>query len=149
MVKNIYSIGCIVIVTTAVNFMSYSAIAQDKFNINRKLAQLSQQAPQLNKKILIIALTAYKKALANGAVKNPVLTIIDYSLPSRQPRMWIFNITKQVLLYNTYVAHGKNSGGDVAYHFSNKIASKETSLGTFVTGNTYFGAHGYSLNLRG
>jgi hypothetical protein len=119
------------------------------FNMNQELQHLSQTAPQLNKDVLKLALTAYKKATDNGEVKKPVLTVIDYSLPSNKQRMWIFDIYNERLLYNTYVAHGRNSGGDVPNHFSNKLSSKETSLGTYITRNTYIGSKGYSLNLQG
>jgi L,D-transpeptidase catalytic domain len=118
-------------------------------NLDHQVEQLSQTAPELNKKILKIALTAYQKVQAKGVVKNPVLTVIDYSLPSNKQRLWIFNLDKGQLLYHTYVAHGKNSGLEVPNHFSNKMSSKETSLGTFITKGTYFGAKGYSLNLEG
>lgn len=123
--------------------------AQTGFDINKEVQHLSQKAPQLNKKVLKLALTAYKKASDKGAVKKPVLTVIDYSLPSNKQRMWIFDLKKERLLYNTYVAHGKNSGMDVPHHFSNKSSSRETSLGTYVTRNTYIGSKGYSLNLQG
>lgn len=114
-----------------------------------KLEQLSQAAPKLDKKVLRLALAAYDKASSKGSVKKPVLTVIDYSLPSNKQRMWIFDLSKNKLLYNTYVAHGKNSGADVAKHFSNKSSSKATSLGTFVTKDTYMGSKGLSLNLQG
>ncbi|MBA2711563.1 MAG: murein L,D-transpeptidase catalytic domain family protein [Tatlockia sp.] len=119
------------------------------FDINQQLKHLSQKAPQLNQKVLKLALTAYKKASDKGAVKKPVLTVIDYSLPSNKQRMWVFDLGKEKLLYNTYVAHGRNSGMDTPKHFSNKNSSKETSLGTFVTRDTYIGHKGYSLNLQG
>lgn len=63
--------------------------------------------------------------------------------------MWIFDLNKERLLYNTYVAHGKNSGMDVPRHFSNTMSSKESSLGTYVTRDTYYGSKGLSLNLQG
>lgn len=119
------------------------------FDINNHLKKLSQKAPQLNRKVLKLALTAYKKASEKGAVKKPVLTVIDYSLPSNKQRMWVFDLGKQKLLYNTYVAHGQNSGMTTPNHFSNRNSSKETSLGTYVTRDTYIGSKGYSLNLQG
>ena len=63
--------------------------------------------------------------------------------------MWIFDVQKETLLYNTYVAHGKNSGSVVPNHFSNKSDSKQTSLGTYITRDTYYGSKGLSLNLQG
>jgi hypothetical protein len=118
-------------------------------NLTTKVMHLSRQAPQLNKRVLKMALTAYKKAGRTSVVKKPVLTVIDYSLPSSQQRMWVFDVKRERLLYNTYVAHGKNSGMTVPNHFSNQMSSKETSLGTFVTKDTYMGSKGYSLNLQG
>ncbi len=119
------------------------------FNINQEVQSLSQKAPLLNKQVLKLALTAYKNADNKGAVKRPVLTVIDYSLPSSKQRMWIFDLDHDRLLYNTYVAHGRNSGMDTPHHFSNLNSSKETSLGTYITRDTYIGSKGYSLNLQG
>lgn len=124
-------------------------VKQTRPDINTQVQHLAQKAPQLNKKVLQMALTAYKKASSKGAVKKPVLTVIDYSLPSNKQRMWVFDLKKERLLYNTYVAHGKNSGMDTPHHFSNRSSSKETSLGTYVTRDTYIGHKGYSLNLQG
>lgn len=120
----------------------------EKF-IHTEVEQLSAEAPDLNKNVLELGLTAYAKALSNGLVKRHVLTVIDYSLPSNKQRMWVFNLNSNHLLYNTYVAHGKNSGNNLAHHFSNANNSKESSLGTFITSGTYIGSKGYSLNLKG
>ncbi len=118
-------------------------------NLSSKLMHLSRQAPKLKKHVLKMALVAYKKAGRRGGVKKPILTVIDYSLPSWQQRMWIFDLKHERLLYNTYVAHGRNSGLTVPNHFSNQVSSKQTSLGTYITQNTYMGSKGYSLNLKG
>lgn len=118
-------------------------------DVSTQLQHLSQRAPQLNKEVLKLALTAYEKASSKGTVKKPVLTVIDYSLPSSKQRMWVFDLRKEKLLYNTYVAHGMNSGMSTPHHFSNKSSSKETSLGTYVTRDTYMGSKGLSLNLQG
>ena len=61
-------------------------------NISAHVDHLSQKAPSLNKKVLKLALAAYHKASSKGAVKKPVLTVIDYSLPSSKQRMWIFDV---------------------------------------------------------
>lgn len=119
------------------------------FDINREVSHLSQKAPNLNVRVLKLALTAYEKARENGKAQKPVLTVIDYSLPSNKQRMWIFDVKSERLLYNTYVAHGRNSGADVANHFSNRPSSLASSLGTYVTKDTYFGSKGLSLNLQG
>ncbi len=132
------------------NITSSAALyAQPKQDLSVKINHLSRKAPKLSKKVLRLALTAYQKARARGEVKKPVLTVIDYSLPSWKQRMWVFDLKHEKLLYHTYVAHGRNSGNDVPRHFSNQFESKETSLGTYVTKGTYFGSKGYSLNLQG
>ncbi|MFC3909431.1 murein L,D-transpeptidase catalytic domain family protein [Legionella dresdenensis] len=118
-------------------------------NVSVQVQHLSVKAPQLNKQVLTLALNAYNKASIKGNVKKPMLTVIDYSLPSSKQRMWIFDISKEKLLYNTYVAHGRNSGMDIPRHFSNQASSKETSLGTYVTRDTYIGSKGLALNLQG
>ncbi len=134
----------------ASNMTSSSVLyANSTFDINKEVSNLSQTAPQLDKNVLKLALTAYQKATIKGAVKKQVLTVIDYSLPSSKQRMWIFDLQKDKLLYNTYVAHGQNSGMTTPNHFSNKTSSKATSLGTFVTKDTYMGSKGISLNLDG
>src|SRR5205085_582289 len=74
---------------------------------------------------------------------------IDYSLPSSQQRLFVFDLAKKKLLFHELVAHGKNSGGNITNFFSNEPGSEATSLGLFVTQDTYIGHNGYSLRLRG
>jgi hypothetical protein len=126
-----------------------TAVVISNNDINQQVQNLSQKAPMLDKKVLKLALAAYKTAMTNKSVKKSVLTIIDYSLPSSKQRMWVFDLHKNRLLYNIYVAHGMNSGMNTPHHFSNKLNSKETSLGTYVTQDTYIGTKGLSLNLQG
>ena len=123
--------------------------SKQSFDVAAETKHLGQKAPRLNRHVLQLALAAYKKASIRGAVKKQVLTVIDYSLPSSKQRMWIFDVNHDKLLYNTYVAHGQNSGMNTPSHFSNIMSSKQTSLGTFVTRDTYMGSKGYSLNLQG
>ncbi|BCA95436.1 hypothetical protein TUM19329_17970 [Legionella antarctica] len=128
---------------------STTTFAKTGPDLNSQLQHLSHRAPQLNKNVLKLALTAYTNADKRGAVRKPVLTVIDYSLPSNKQRMWVFDVRNERLLYNTYVAHGKNSGVNRANHFSNQESSKQSSLGTYITKDTYIGHKGYSLNLQG
>ena len=118
-------------------------------DLTLQVQHLSQKAPALKKNVLKLALTAYYNATEKGGVKKPILTVIDYSLPSSQQRMCIFYLNKKPFIYNTYVAHGRNSGDTVANHFSNAPNSKATSLGTYITQDTYVGSKGLSLNLKG
>lgn len=113
------------------------------------LQKLHHHAPTINSEVLKLAMNAFEHAYLEGHVKKPYLTIIDYSLPSSEKRMWVFDIEHDKLLFQTHVAHGVGSGSLFATHFSNLPQSKESSLGTYVTEQTYFGGKGYSLNLQG
>ena len=143
-----FLVGLILMVFISANIASDTHLNSTR-DINTEVAHLSQVAPQIDKKALKLALTAYQKATAAGEAKKPVLTVVDYSKPSSTQRMWVFDMNQEKLLFNTYVAHGKNSGGTIPTHFSNRESSKASSLGTYVTGSTYSGSHGYSLNIKG
>lgn len=78
-----------------------------------------------------------------------VLSIVDFSLPSTQKRLFVIDVENFKLLFNTYVAHGRNSGKEYASHFSNRPESNMSSLGFYITQNTYNGEHGLSLKLEG
>jgi hypothetical protein len=111
---------------------------------------LHAEAPGLRTDVLKLALNAEQCAAAQGLVKrSDLLTVIDYSLPSSTPRLFVFNIAQHKLLFRELVAHGKNSGDNIANFFSNSPSSLATSIGLFVTADTYFGHNGYSLRLKG
>lgn len=111
---------------------------------------LLRQAPGLRENVLRLALDASGCAAQKGLVKRrELLTVIDYSLPSDQKRLFVFNVATGKLLYRELVAHGKNSGGNLTRYFSNSHGSLATSMGLFVTAGTYVGGNGYSLRLRG
>ncbi len=113
-------------------------------------ATLLGQAPGLTADALRLALKATENAAREGLVtRMDLLTVIDYSLPSTQPRLFVFDLAQKKLLYRELVAHGVNSGDNLTTRFSNQIDSRATSLGLFVTAGTYFGSNGYSLRLRG
>jgi len=78
-----------------------------------------------------------------------ILSIVDFRLSSKEKRMWIIDIEKKEVLYNIYVAHGKNSGEEYATYFSNTPNSLQSSLGFYVTKETYYGKNGLSLKLKG
>jgi hypothetical protein len=147
--NTIFSLVSMAVMAITSPLTSSVPAVKGKSDIGTQVSHLAQKAPELNKKVLKYALTAYKQAAKHGDVKKSVLTVIDYSLPSSKQRMWIFDVNKEKLLYHTYVAHGQNSGMNVPHHFSNQSSSKATSLGTFVTKDTYMGSKGLSLNLKG
>ena len=77
------------------------------------------------------------------------LTIVDFNIPSSEKRLWIIDLASNQTLFHTYVAHGKNTGGLMAEHFSNTPHSNQSSLGFYITDQTYYGQNGYSLRLDG
>lgn len=97
-----------------------------------------------------LAYKGYYKLLEEGAVNRPdVLTIADFSKSSSQNRFYVIDMEEGKILYHTLVAHGRKSGLIYATDFSNKPESNKSSLGFYVTLNTYFGEKGYSLKLKG
>jgi hypothetical protein len=97
-----------------------------------------------------MALNAASCAVRSGAVSAPpTLTVIDYSKPSTERRLWVFDLKAKELVYEELVAHGQGSGANMATEFSNDNESHQTSLGLFVTRDTYVGKNGYSLRLDG
>jgi hypothetical protein len=100
--------------------------------------------------VLKLALNAVSCGIASGDLEPPpTLTLIDYSLPSTTPRLWVFDLRSGKLLFNELVAHGRNSGDNMATHFSDAMESRETSIGLFRTADAYVGHKGYSLRLDG
>jgi hypothetical protein len=118
--------------------------------VNLNEAKLARKAKNLNPVVLSIALDAYRDALKDGHATKPYLVVIDYSKPAHQKRMWIFDLQRQQKLYELHVTHGLNTGNKThAFEFSNRLGSLQSSLGVFVTKNTYVGRQGYSLRLEG
>jgi hypothetical protein len=86
---------------------------------------------------------------AGSVTERRTLTVIDYSRSSTEKRLWVFDLEQRLLVYEELVAHGQGSGGDLATAFSNTSGSHQSSLGLFVTNETYVGQNGYSLRLDG
>ena len=105
---------------------------------------------KLSKDAFRYAMIGYFNLKDGNYLKNPdILSIADYSLPSTEKRFFVLDLKKETLLYNSLVAHGRNTGLKYARRFSNIPESKKSSLGFTVTGETYYGKHGLSLRLRG
>lgn len=119
------------------------------FNVDQKLKIISEKAPDLDQDILKRALSAFKTVNDQGSVNKQVLTVIDYGKASNQKRMWVIDLENDEVPFHTYVSHGKNSGQLYATNFSNIVNSKKTSLGTYLTANSYHGSRGYALRLQG
>lgn len=95
------------------------------------------------------ALEGYYLLKEEGKVQNDFLTIIDFSLSSKEKRCWVINVDENKIIFNSLVAHGQNSGEDFADSFSNSNESYKSCLGFFTTGEVYSGKHGLSLKLDG
>ncbi len=91
----------------------------------------------------------YYKLSDKKLFDKEILTIIDFSLSSTKKRMWVLDMKNNKVLFHNLVAHGKNTGGEFATKFSNTVNSLQSSLGFFVTAETYYGGNGYSMFIDG
>jgi hypothetical protein len=111
-----------------------------------------QRAPlgSIDTHVFDMALGAARCAVRSGAVAVPsTLTVIDYSKASTEKRLWVYDVASHALLYEELVAHGQGSGANFATTFSDEPNTHSSSLGLFVTEDTYVGHNGYSLRLDG
>lgn len=77
------------------------------------------------------------------------VTICDFSLSANEKRLWVIDLCSKKVLFHSLVSHGKNTGEEFATEFSNTEGSHQSSLGFYITSNTYQGSNGYSLRLEG
>jgi hypothetical protein len=104
----------------------------------------------LNRDAFENAKKGWEKLAGEGKLSNPsIMAIVDFSQPSAKKRLYVLDMENYKVLFNTLVAHGRNSGKDWAKSFSNKISSFKSSPGFYITGETYTGSNGYSLRLTG
>lgn len=104
----------------------------------------------LKKSVFFAGLKGYEYLVSKNKIRREgILTICDYSQSSSQKRLYVLDLDHAKVLFNTYVSHGKNSGGEYATSFSNREDSHKSSLGFMVTADTYIGKAGYSLHLDG
>jgi hypothetical protein len=122
--------------------------AENKGELLYNEANLKQYG--LSEEAFNYAWKGYQELLEKNLVnREEYLTICDFSQSSRQKRLYIIDVNSHKLLRNTWVAHGKNSGAEYATKFSNRPESLQSSLGFYVTADTYIGKHGLSLRMRG
>ncbi len=120
---------------------NYSNMLYDSLNLN---------SVGLSKQAFDHAIKGFDYLIKTGEIKNDnIISIADFSLPSSAKRLFVIDLSKVELVFNTYVAHGVNSGKSIAKNFSNKPESNKSSLGFYETSNTYIGGHGYSLRIDG
>jgi hypothetical protein len=136
--------------TTPYKTLSYNpaneyALKSVDISLYNKLAD-----PDLSCDVFLSALNVHQRLLNEGQLINHnILTIIDFSKPSSQERLFVIDLEKEKIIFKTLVAHGKNSGENYATRFSNNPRSHQSSLGFYITESTYMGRHGYSLRLNG
>ena len=124
-------------------------------NANTVLAEpalagaLATAAPAVDSRVLELAVASLDCAQRSTSAAAKRLAVIDYSLPSTQPRLWVFDLGTRTLLREEHVAHGRGSGDNHASRFSNEPGSLQSSLGLFRTAESYVGRNGYSLRLEG
>ncbi len=145
----ILSVACFGPSTMYANNTYATAADHDTTNVNAEFTKIMHNNPEVDPKALKGALKAYSQAHARGLDNKNLLTIIDFSKPSSEKRFWVIDLNTDNVLFDELVAHGKNSGGNVATNFSNVAQSKASSLGLFETKNTYYGKHGLSLRMAG
>lgn len=95
------------------------------------------------------ALEGFALLKEKGIIEKNILTIVDFSLSSTKKRLWVIDLEKNSILFQTLVAHGRNTGEEFANEFSNQESSYKSSLGFYATGEIYNGKHGLSLKLDG
>lgn len=106
---------------------------------------------KLNPEVFNKAMRGYLNLQGAGKLNNDkqILSVVDFTKSSTQNRLWIIDLKAKKVVYNTYVAHGQGSGEDFATNFSNQDGTHASSLGFYVTADTYIGQHGNSLRLNG
>jgi len=145
--------GCCLFLTmfvlSGIGYQQAHASTINETLIENETSMMSRLAPNLEQNVIRMAVIAYNKARHLGLTKKSILTIIDYDRPATKKRLWVFDLKKRRLFFKGLVAHGQNSGRITPTKFSNNMNSKESSLGVFLTGRTYYGHNGLSLNLIG
>lgn len=140
----------------AKNELAYKSLSHFKSHSSAKSAEyglydsLQLGALGLARQAYDYAIKGWQVMKSEHALANDhILSIIDFSQSSAQKRLFIIDLAHATLLFNTYVAHGAQSGEAFATRFSNRPESKESSLGFYTTLGTYIGGNGYSLRLKG
>jgi len=163
--KSIFSVvGLFLLIGSAGMLYSFTASDNNRVNATNKVVStpvvaaisnhlydsLHFDQAGLSRNAFECAVTGFSRLLNEGRLHNDsILTIVDFSLSSGRKRLFVINTKSGNILFNTYVSHGRNSGGANATSFSNDPDSYKSSLGFYITGNTYKGQHGYSLKLMG
>lgn len=147
--KQVITLQRLFLALLSMGLVASPALASDDSRVQKLVYALSGEAPAARPEVLKKAVSAMKCAVNNGVDSGDRLAVIDFSLPSSERRLWIFDLQKKRLLLEDFVAHGQNSGDNYANRFSNIVGSHQSSIGLFRTEESYFGRHGYSLRMDG
>jgi len=127
-----------------------SNITSDVTEVSRLYNQINLADAGLSLKAFAFAMTGFEKLKEAGKITNEhIISIVDFTRSSAKKRLFVIDLEAHQVLFNTYVAHGQNSGKEFATQFSNKPQSFQSSLGFYETAGTYQGKNGYSLQLIG
>jgi hypothetical protein len=148
--------------TMLVSFTSKKPVPADRFNVEKTVSisntlfihsiykEIHQAGATLSEEIFSLAFAGFEKLNAQGRLStDSILTIIDFSKSSRENRLFVVDLKAKQLLFKSIVAHGRNTGEEFARSFSNAMNSHKSSLGFYVTGGTYMGSNGFSMQLNG
>ena len=139
-------------IKSALNRPTAASVHSNRISIfsNSLYDSLQLESKGLTRQVFDYALKGFYFMREMGMLENKeIISIIDFSKPSSEKRLFIIDLQNVKLLFKTYVAHGSNSGKEFARKFSNKLSSNKSSLGFYETLNTYEGGNGYSLRLQG
>lgn len=139
---------------SATSFLAANAVMDPVATFDHHTTQLYEKLAlkdaKLDYKIFSEALTGMYNLVASGQIKKAdVISIVDFSKPSTEKRLYVIDLEKGKLLFKSLVAHGRNSGDNWAKYFSNEPGSYKSSLGFYRCAETYMGEHGYSMRLDG
>jgi len=129
------------------------SITSDNLPLTRRMSSVLntiEQSSDIDPRALRLALQGYFNLNRQGLIRRQgIITLIDFDKPSSEKRLFIIDIDNGTVLHSSLVAHGRGSGEEMATSFSNKPGSNQSSLGFYLTENTYTGKNGYSLVLKG
>jgi hypothetical protein len=139
------------ILIPAVGYAGNFPASVNKFDVDLVYSTVNLAESGLAKEVFELALRGMQKLEATGKLTNPgILTIADYSQSSNNKRLYVIDLLNMKLLFNTYVAHGRNTGDEYARSFSNTEGSMKSSLGFYITEKPIIGSHtGYALIIKG
>lgn len=126
------------------------ALKKAELNIKELYNELNAAQYDLSFTAFRYAYIGYQTMKKQHRLNNKELfSIIDFTKDCNSKRFYTIDLEKMKIVYYTYVAHGKKSGERMATSFSDAVESNKSSIGFYITGNTYNGGNGYSLMLHG